>query len=68
MKQAVNSSERLTYTVPEVARLLGINTITAYYLARREDFPAVRIGKRIIIPKVALERWLDRQSGAGAER
>ena len=64
MKQAVKetSSGRLTYTVPEVARLLGINVITAYELARQEGFPAIRIGRRIVIPKTAFERWLDLQS------
>lgn len=61
MKRAVKetSSERLTYSIPEVAKLLGINTITAYYLAKREDFPAIRIGRRIIVPKAGLEQWLE---------
>ena len=61
MKQAVKeiSDERLTYSIPEVAKLLGINTITAYYLAKREDFPAIRIGRRIVVPKAGLERWLE---------
>ena len=71
MKRAVKetSSERLTYTVPEVARLLGINKITAYELARQEGFPAIRIGRRIVVPKAGLERWLDRQScGAAGSR
>ncbi len=61
MKQAVKetSSERLTYTVPEVARLLGINVITAYELARRKNFPSCLIGRRIVITKAAFERWLE---------
>jgi excisionase family DNA binding protein len=69
MKRAVKetSSERLTYTVPEVASLLGINVITAYELAKRENFPAIRIGRRVVIPKAAFERWLDRQSCGAAE-
>jgi excisionase family DNA binding protein len=60
MKQAVKetSSGRLTYTVPEVARLLGINVITAYEIARQEGFPSIRIGRRIV-PKEAFHRWLE---------
>lgn len=75
MKRAVKetSSERLTYTVPEVARLLGINKITAYELARQPGFPSCRIGRRIVIPKAAFERWLeqaafDKQSCGAAEK
>jgi len=65
MKQAINGKlpECLTYTIPEVAKLLGVNVITAYNLAKQKGFPAVRIGqKRIIVPKAALERWLERQA------
>jgi len=33
--------------------------VKAYELARRKDFPAIRIGRRIVIPKAAFERWLE---------
>ena len=56
------SAERLVYTVPEVAKLLGINVVTTYELTKRSDFPAIRINRRIIIPKAGLERWLDSQT------
>lgn len=52
------NNERLTYTIPEVAKLLGVNKIAAYELAKRKDFPAIRIGKRILVPKAAFEDWL----------
>ena len=50
---------RAVYTVPEVAALLGINLPKAYELARQEGFPAIRIGRRIVVPKAGLERWLE---------
>lgn len=56
------SVERLTLTVEEVARVLGIGRIQAYNLTHRADFPAIRIGKRIVVPRDALMRWLDRQT------
>jgi excisionase family DNA binding protein len=59
------SRERLVHTVPEVAGLLGINVITAYELAKREDFPSIRIGRRIVVPKAAFARWLDNQAASG---
>lgn len=50
---------RVVYTVPEVAALLGINLPKAYELARQEGFPAIRIGRRIVVPKAGLERWIE---------
>ena len=55
--------EKLTYSVKEAAAVVGIGYIGMYQLCNREDFPAIRIGKRIVIPKDGLQRWLARQSG-----
>ena len=50
----------LTYSVPEAARLLGINRNTAYELAARGQLPTIRLGKRVLVVRVALERLLNR--------
>ena len=49
------------YNIPEIAVLLDINVIKAYELAKRKDFPTVRIGRRIVVPKQAFYDWLDDQ-------
>lgn len=49
------------YNIPEIAVLLDINVIKAYELAKRKDFPTVRIGRRIVVPKQAFCDWLDDQ-------
>lgn len=54
--------ERLTLTIPEVAKLLGINKVAAYRLAKHRDFPAITIGRRIVVPKTALELWLEKEA------
>jgi len=46
--------------------MLGINVVKAYTLARREDFPSIRIGRRIVVPKDAFHRWLDLGDTEGA--
>ena len=56
----VNSAERMTLTVEEAAYLLGISRGLAYELARGGKLPVVRLGRRILIPRVALERMLER--------
>jgi excisionase family DNA binding protein len=49
---------RVTYTVPEVAGLLGISRATAYALLRNGEIPARRIGSRWIIACRRFDRWL----------
>ncbi len=50
--------EKLTYTVTEVAKLLGIGRSAAYEAARTGQIPTVRIGKRILVPAAGLQRML----------
>jgi excisionase family DNA binding protein len=50
--------EKLTMNVTEMSELLGISKPIAYELTRREDFPALKIGRRIVIPIDAFQRWL----------
>ncbi len=51
-------SECRTLTIPEVARTLGISRNKAYEAARDGQIPTIRIGKRLLVPLVALERML----------
>jgi|SoiMethySBSTD1v2_1073268.scaffolds.fasta_scaffold2604252_1 excisionase family DNA binding protein len=50
--------EREIYTMYEVADLLGIGLHAAYRAAKRGDIPTIRIGFRILVPKIALNRLL----------
>ena len=51
--------KRLCLTVPEAAAMLGISRNHGYELVRRGELPAIRFGKRIVIPKSALEKRLE---------
>ena len=53
------NDERLTYNVEEAGRLLGISRASAFEAARRGDLPTIRVGKRLLVPKRALERMLE---------
>ena len=53
------ADDRLTWTVPEAARLLGISKDCAYDAARRGDLPVRVIGRRMLVPRTALLRLLD---------
>ena len=54
-----NDQERLCLSVPEAAKILGISRGLAYELARSGQLPAVRLGRRLLISRTALERMLD---------
>ena len=49
----------LTYTVEEVARLLGISRGAAYTAVRTGVLPAVRLGRRWLVPRARLTEFLD---------
>jgi excisionase family DNA binding protein len=49
---------KLTLTVAEAARALGIGRNTAYAAAQRGDIPTIRVGRRILVPRAGLERLL----------
>ena len=51
--------ERLTVTIDEAAALLGIGRNGAYEAARKGEIPTLKIGKRILVPKAALDRMLE---------
>jgi excisionase family DNA binding protein len=54
--------ERQTLTVEEAARALGIGRSAAYLAVRRGDLPVIRIGRRYVVPRIALERMLNETS------
>jgi excisionase family DNA binding protein len=59
------SPERQTYTVPEVARMLGICRVTAYARAKDGTIPTIRLGHRVLVPKSAVLRLLGTDPQAG---
>jgi len=52
-------NEKWTFTIVETAEVLGISKATAYMLAHKGSIPALRLGERIVVPKKALEKFLE---------
>ena len=46
-----------------VAQTLGVGRATAYELMNKKDFPAIRIGSRIVVPKENFRQWVEQQTG-----
>jgi excisionase family DNA binding protein len=49
---------RQTLNIDEVADILGISRASAYKAVNSGLIPVVRIGKRMLMPKVRLDRFL----------
>jgi len=49
-----DDADRLVYTVAEAGALLGISRAFAYELVARGELPVIRLGRRRLVPKVAL--------------
>ena len=43
--------------------VLGISLTSAYELMHEKDFPSIKIGGRIIVPKDKFREWIDRKPG-----
>lgn len=56
--QSGNDTARRTWTVEEAGRILGVSRMTAYSLAKSGAIPVLKIGKRLLVPRAALERLL----------
>ena len=52
--------EKLTITVEQAGELLGISRALAYEMARTGKLPVLRFGRRLVVPKKAMENMLGR--------
>ena len=56
--------KRLTMTVTEAAKMLGIGRNQGYEAAKNGQIPTIKIGKRLLVPVTALENKLLNASGS----
>lgn len=64
MKSTYSNIEELPLTLNarEAAAVLRISKSKVYELAQSESFPAIRIGKRVVIPRDKLIEWMNAQA------
>lgn len=51
--------EHRVLTVSEVAEILRVGRNLVYRMVERGEIPAIRVGRKIRVPKTALDRYLD---------
>ena len=50
-----------------VAQVLGVSISSAYELLHELKFPVVRVGSRMVLPKVKFMAWVSAQTERGAQ-
>lgn len=65
MKDVLKNYEELPLMLDAstLSRTLGISRAGAYDLMNSKNFPTLRVGKRMMVSKVRLMEWVDRNSG-----
>ncbi len=46
-----------------VAKVLGVSPSPGYELMHEPDFPVLRVGSRMVVPKDAFIRWVESHTG-----
>ena len=50
-----------------VARVLGISPSSGYELMHEPDFPVLKIGSRLVVPKEKFVEWVSQHTQGGAD-
>jgi excisionase family DNA binding protein len=58
MREERPGVECLTFTVEQAGEALGIGRNLAYEAVERGEIPSVKIGRRVLVPRAALEEML----------
>ena len=46
-----------------VAKALGVSPSSGYELMHEKEFPSLKIGSRIVVPKESFIRWVEQNTG-----
>ena len=50
-----------------VAKVLGVSPSSGYELMHEPDFPVLKIGNRLVVPKEKFVEWVSQHTQGGAE-
>ena len=57
--------EKLTLSVAEAAKVVGISDRYMYDLVKTEGFPTIQVGRRLLVSVPGLQRWLEAKAQKG---
>ena len=50
-----------------VAKVLGVSPSSGYELMHEPDFPVLKVGSRMVVPKEKFVEWVSRHTQGGTE-
>ena len=59
----MSENDKLTITVDEAAKMLGVGRNTMLEFVKMDGFPAIRLKRKILIDKEALPKWFSNSYG-----
>ena len=59
----MDNNDRLSITVDEAAKLLGVGRNTMLEFVKMDGFPSINLKRKIIIDKEALPKWFSNNYG-----
>ena len=48
-----------------VAKVLGVSPSSGYELMHEADFPVLKVGSRMVVPKEKFVEWVEQHTGGG---
>ncbi len=51
-----------------VAKVLGVSPSSGYELMHEPDFPVLKVGNRMIVPKEKLREWVEQHTTGGGTK
>ena len=48
-----------------VAQVLGVSASSSYELMHQQNFPTLKIGNRIVVPKERFVQWVEQNTSVG---
>ena len=51
-----------------VEKVLGVSPSSGYELMHEPDFPVLKIGSRMVVPKEKFVKWVEQRTGGGSSR
>ena len=51
-----------------VAKVLGVSPSSGYELMHEPDFPVLKIGSRMVVPKEKFIQWVERNTAGGCAK
>ena len=57
----------LFLNVETVAKVLGVSPSSGYELMHESDFPVLKVGSRLVVPKEKFVEWVSQHTQGGVE-